>query len=71
MELPTGHARPVSAFYVTVAATGERKSACDREALWPIRKREKHLQEQYDEDCRVIADDHSSSAPHGRFLLRR
>ena len=50
VELPTGHARPVSGFYVTVAATGERKSACDREALWPIRKHEKHLQEQYDED---------------------
>ncbi len=50
VELPTGHARPVSAFYVTVAATGERKSACDREALWPTRKREKCLQEQYDDD---------------------
>ncbi len=50
VELPTGHARPVSGFYVTVAATGERKSACDREALWPTRKREKCLQEQYDDD---------------------
>ncbi len=27
VELPTGHARPVSGFYVTVAATGDRKSA--------------------------------------------
>ncbi len=50
VELPTGHARPVSGFYVTVAATGERKSACDREALWPTRKREERLQGQYDED---------------------
>lgn len=36
----TGHAVPLSLFLVTVAASGERKSAADGEALWPIRKRE-------------------------------
>lgn len=48
--LPTGQAKPVSCYFVTVAATGERKSACDNEALWPVQKREKVLREGYDED---------------------
>jgi hypothetical protein len=45
--LPTGHARPLSSYYVTVAATGERKTAVDQEALWPARKREVVLRETY------------------------
>ncbi len=40
VELPTGHAKPLSSYFVSVAATGERKSAVDQEALWPVRKRE-------------------------------
>ncbi|QQO34497.1 DUF3987 domain-containing protein [Bradyrhizobium diazoefficiens] len=43
VELPTGHARPTSGFFISIAATGERKSAVDREALWPIHKREAAL----------------------------
>ena len=46
--LPTGQAKPISSFFLTVGATGERKSATDTEALWPIRKYEKHLRETYD-----------------------
>lgn len=45
--LPTGHARPISSFFLTVAATGERKSACDTEALWPLRMREEALRADY------------------------
>lgn len=45
--LPIGHARPVSAFFLTIAASGERKSACDHEALWPIRTREKVLRDEH------------------------
>lgn len=48
--LPTGQARPVSNDFVTIAATGERKSAVDGEALWPIRKREEALREKCEED---------------------
>src|SRR5690348_4648061 len=40
VELPTGQKRPLTNFYLTIAATGERKTAVDTEALWPIRKRE-------------------------------
>jgi hypothetical protein len=44
----TGRARPLSLFIVTVAASGERKSEADHEALWPIRKREEALRESYE-----------------------
>ena len=48
VEIPaTGHVKPASLFIVSVAASGERKSAADGEALWPVRKREKALRETY------------------------
>src|SRR3546814_15418688 len=47
----TGDTRPVSLFLVTVAASGERKSAADRIATDPIRLREAELHEQYSRDC--------------------
>ncbi len=50
VELPTGQSRPLSGYFMTVAASGERKSACDTEALWPIRKREESLRARYDVD---------------------
>jgi hypothetical protein len=46
-RLPTGQLRPLSNFFATVAVTGERKTAADSEAIWPIRKREEVLREQY------------------------
>jgi hypothetical protein len=60
IELPMGHARPLSNYYVTVAATGERKSAVDHEALWPVRKREVALRDTYDTD--VLAHRNASEA---------
>ncbi len=50
VELPTGHAKPVSGFFLSIAATGERKSAVDTEALWPICRREQVLREGYEAD---------------------
>ena len=47
VRLPTGQLRPLSNFFVTVAFTGERKSAADAEAMWPIRKREATLRDLY------------------------
>ena len=55
--LPTGQARPTSGFFVTVAATGERKSACDAKALWPIRKHEESLRDRYDADLPAWQND--------------
>jgi hypothetical protein len=48
VELPTGHARPVSGYFVSVAASGERKSAVDHEALRPVREREAALRKTHD-----------------------
>src|SRR5262245_274453 len=47
VRLPAGQLRPLSNFFATVAVTGERKTAADAEALWPIRKREEALRELY------------------------
>lgn len=57
VELPTGHARPSSEFFVTIAASGERKSTCDNEALWPVRKFEEALRVKYDADLPSWQDD--------------
>jgi hypothetical protein len=48
VELPTGQRRPISNFYLTIAATGERKSAVDGQALLPVRRREAGLRESYE-----------------------
>lgn len=46
---PKGQARPISNFYCTIAASGERKSACDAEATRAIRAHEARLREKYRE----------------------
>ena len=51
IKLPMGHAKPLSSHLVSVAATGERKSAVDYEALWPVRRREAALSESYTTDA--------------------
>jgi hypothetical protein len=43
-----GQPKPVSNYFMTVALSGERKSECDRQAGWPIRKREKEMRDAYD-----------------------
>jgi hypothetical protein len=50
VELPMGHARPLSSYLVSVAATDERKSAVDHEALSSVRKREAALRETHAPD---------------------
>jgi len=42
-----GPRKPLSTYLVSVAGTGERKSAVDHEALWPVRKHEAALRETY------------------------
>jgi hypothetical protein len=49
VELPTRQVRPVSCFFLTVAASGERKTAVDSEALRPIRRQEADLREEHTE----------------------
>jgi hypothetical protein len=45
--MPYGQSRPLCLFFVTVAASGDRKSTADNEALWPIREREKALRDEH------------------------
>jgi hypothetical protein len=48
VELPIGQTRPISSYFITIAATGERKTSTDAEALWPIRKHEQNLRSRYE-----------------------
>jgi urease gamma subunit len=45
VELPMGHTKPLSGFFVSIGVTGERKSGVDHEALGPVRRREVALRE--------------------------
>lgn len=47
VRLPYGQSRPISEFFLTIAFSGERKSAVDAEALAPIRQREAELRDLY------------------------
>ena len=48
VRLPYGQTRPLSLFLVTVAASGDRKSTSDNEALIPVRMHEKNLRQGYE-----------------------
>lgn len=55
--LPTEQIKPISGYFVTVAASGERKSACDTYALNPVRKHEERLREAYENDWFAYLND--------------
>lgn len=46
--LPYGQARPLALFFMTVAASGDRKSTADNEALRPVYDHEKNLRDEFD-----------------------
>ncbi|MFM2149843.1 MAG: hypothetical protein RLZZ187_2149 [Pseudomonadota bacterium] len=54
--LPTGSARPVSLYLLSILESGGRKSAADEQALWPIRKREAALRDAYDAEAQSAAN---------------
>jgi hypothetical protein len=49
IQMPFGQSRPLSLFIITIASSGDRKTSTDTEALWPIRKREAALADEYDQ----------------------
>jgi Protein of unknown function (DUF3987) len=77
IRLPMGQTRPLSLFIVTVAASGDRKTTADNEALIPARMYEKNLKREYeiahsawrvsyaawDAERRKIENDKSSDRP--------
>jgi hypothetical protein len=48
IRLPFGQTRPLSLYVVTIAASGDRKSTADNEALIPVRMYEKNLKREYE-----------------------
>lgn len=48
VTLPMGQRRPTSLFLLTIAASGERKTTADREAILGVRDREADLRLRYD-----------------------
>jgi hypothetical protein len=48
VRLPYGQTRPLSLFCLTVAASGDRKTSADLEAMAPVRMREQQLREAYE-----------------------
>jgi hypothetical protein len=57
LPIGPGQAKPISSYFITVAATGERKNACDTEALWPVRNRETALRVKYEADLPAYLND--------------
>jgi hypothetical protein len=57
LPIGPGQARPVSCFLITVAASGERKTTSDVEALWPVRKHEAALRDRHDMDMPSYIND--------------
>jgi hypothetical protein len=48
VRMPYGQTRPLSLFFVTIAASGDRKSTADNEALIPVRMHERNLKKEYE-----------------------
>jgi hypothetical protein len=57
--LPIGKDRtkPISGLFVTIAETGERKTECDFQAMWPARERERHLREKHEAEVESYKND--------------
>jgi Protein of unknown function (DUF3987) len=68
VHLPFGQERPLSLFFVTVAASGDRKSTADNEALWPVNKREKALRDAYAEEIKEWCICHSAWSAEKRKI---
>jgi uncharacterized protein DUF3987 len=50
LPIGPGQTRPLSLYLVSIAVSGERKSTCDTEAMWPIRRHEASLRVAHDTD---------------------
>jgi hypothetical protein len=60
LELATGQIKPLSNFFLTVAASGERKTATDQLALAAVRKHEEILAEKYAAERLAFLNDHAA-----------
>lgn len=69
VQLPIDTCRPVSSFFLSIAETGERKSAVDSLALWPVRKREESLRADYDSDYAVFQNEMDAWEAQRRLIV--
>jgi hypothetical protein len=60
LPIGPGQSRPLSLYLISVAPSGERKSACDAEAMRPIRRREAALGEQFKFDHQAHVNDRAA-----------
>lgn len=67
----TGEIKPISLFLVTIAATGERKSAADAIALAPVKLREAELHDKHERDQRAYLDARQVTEKAREHALRR
>ena len=58
--LPHGAVRPLSCFFLTIAASGERKSSADGEALRAVREQERALGQEADAAMGSFLNDHTA-----------
>jgi hypothetical protein len=68
--LPHGRRAPLSNYFVTIDESGGRKSEADRQALWPIRKREEALRADHDVDLPVYEQHREAWEAQRRQILR-
>jgi hypothetical protein len=68
VRLPYGQTRPLSLFFVTIAASGDRKSTADNEALIPVRMREGKLKQEYEAAHSAWRVSHSAWAAQQRKI---
>ena len=69
IELPTGQAKPISESFLTIAVSGERKTACDNEALRSVTDFEAELREQYCEERVQYENEQALWEAHKRQIL--
>ena len=71
IELPTEQPRPLSCNFITVGASGERKTACDQEALLPIRHHEKMLRERREPELLSYLNDSAAWNKAREMAMKR
>jgi hypothetical protein len=57
LPIGTDRQKPISAYFVTIAETGERKTECDFQAMWPVHQRERQLRDEYDAKRELYLND--------------
>lgn len=67
--MPTGQRCPLSCFFITIAGSGERKSASDHHATAPISGHEKDLRKRYESDYADYDAKRESSDAERKLVL--